>query len=221
MTTHFADELGKVKEALLTMGSYAETAVAQAVQSVTERNEGLAEQVQSNDDIIDRYEKDIDDMAILLLAKAPLATDLRLVTVAMKISQNLERIGDEATTIARRSVKLNTEPKLPQPFDVPQMAALALEMLRDSLDAFVNRDADKARAVVPRDKEVDNLNRRIYRELCALMEENPPAIGRCLHLMTISKSLERVADHATNIAQEVVYLCEALDIRHEGNVPPR
>jgi phosphate transport system protein len=219
MATHFEDELGKVKEALLTMGSYAETAVAQAVQSVTDRNDALAEQVQTGDDIIDRYEKDIDDMAILLLAKAPLATDLRLVTVAMKISQNLERIGDEATTIARRSIKLNTEPKLPRFFDAPQMAARALDMLRDSLDAFVNRDADKARSVIPRDKDVDNLNRQIYRELCALMEESPASISRCLHLMTISKSLERVADHATNIAQEVVYLCEALDIRHEGHPP--
>ena len=219
MATHFEEELDKVKQALLTMGSYAETAVAQAVQSVTDRNDSLAGQVQTNDDIIDRYEKEIDDMAIILLAKAPLATDLRLVTVAMKISQNLERIGDEATTISRRSIKLNAEPRLPRPFDVPRMATLALDMLRDSLDAFVNRHADKARAVVPRDKDVDILNREIYRDLCSLMAENPATITRCLHVMTISKSLERVADHATNIAREVVYLCEALDIRHDGNTP--
>jgi phosphate transport system protein len=220
MTSHFEDELGKVKKALLTMGSYAESAVAQAVEAVTNRNDRLAEQVQNNDDTLDRYEKEIDDMAIILLAKAPLATDLRLVTVAMKISQNLERVGDQATTIARRAVELNAEPQLKSPADVPRMATLALGMLKDSLDAFVNRQADKARAIIPRDKEVDALNRQIYRELSSLMGENPAAISRCLNLMTVAKSLERVADHATNIAQEVVYLCEALDIRHEANNPP-
>ena len=112
MTKHFDEELAKFKEILLTMGSYAESSVSQAVQAVTERNDKLAEQVQHNDDIMDQYEIEIDDMAINLLAKAPLATDLRLITVAMKISQNLERIGDEATTIARRALELNTEPQL-------------------------------------------------------------------------------------------------------------
>jgi phosphate transport system protein len=221
MTTHFEDELGKVKEALLTMGSHAERAVSQAVQAVTERNDRLAEQVQNNDDIMDQYEKDIDDMAVVLLAKAPLATDLRLVTVAMKISQNLERVGDEATTIARRAIELNSEPPLKGHAEIPRMAEMALGMLRESLDAFVHKEAEKARAIIPRDKEVDALNRKIYRELSGFMAENPGGIGSCLNLMTISKSLERVADHATNIAQEVVYLWEAQDIRHETNKPLR
>ena len=168
---------------------------------------------------MDQYEIDVDDMAINLLAKAPLATDLRLITVAMKISQNLERIGDEATTIARRAMELNNEPQLKSYIDIPQMATTALAMLKDSLDAFVNKDAEKARGVVPRDKDVDALNRQLYRELSSFMVENPSTITRCLNLMTVSKSLERVADHATNIAQEVVYLCEARDIRHEANKP--
>ena len=111
MTRHFDEELAKFKETLLTMGSYAESSVAQAIQAVTDRNDKLAEQVQHNDDIMDRYEIEIDDTAIHLLAKAPLATDLRLITVAMKISQNLERVGDEATTIARRALELNGEPQ--------------------------------------------------------------------------------------------------------------
>ena len=219
MTTHFEDELAKFKEILLTMGSYAESAVSQAVQAVTDRNDKLAEQVQHNDDIMDHFEVEIDEMAINLLAKAPLATDLRLITVAMKISQNLERIGDEATTIARRALELNTEPQLKSFIDIPRMASITLGMLKESLDAFVNKEPEKARAVVPRDKEVDALNHQLYRELSSFMVENPSTISRCLNLMTVSKSLERVADHATNIAEEVVYLCEARDIRHEAKLP--
>jgi phosphate transport system protein len=217
MQRHFDDELGRIKETLLMMGSYAESALGQAIQALTQRDDKLAAQVQQNDDIMDQYEIDIDDMAINLLAKAPLATDLRLITVAMKISQNLERIGDEATTIARRAMELNTEPQLKNYIDIPRMAEIALGMLKESLDAFVNKEPEKARAVIPRDKEVDAINRQLYRELSSFMVENPSTITRCLHLMTVSKSLERVADHATNIAQEVVYLCEARDIRHEAN----
>jgi len=219
MQRHFDEELAHFKETLLMMGSYAESAVGQAVQALVDRNDKLAEQVQRNDDIMDQYEIDIDEMAINLLAKAPLATDLRLITVAMKVSQNLERIGDEATTIARRALELNAEPQLKSYTDIPRMAAITLVMLKESLDSCVNRNADIARAVVPRDKEVDALNRQVYRELSSFMVENPATISRCLHLMTVSKCLERVADHATNIAQEVVYLCEARDIRHEANKP--
>jgi phosphate transport system protein len=217
MQEYFDEELGSLKEKLLFMGSYAESAVSQAVQAVTERNDELALQVQANDDIMDQYEIEIDDLAIQLLSKAPPATDLRLITVAMKISQNLERIGDEATTIARRAVELNQDARLKAYLDIPHMAAVALGMLKESLDAFVNKQPEKARAIIPRDKEVDAMNRRFYRELSSYMVENPPATPRCLNLMTVSKCLERVADHATNIAQQVVYLCEARDIRHEAH----
>jgi phosphate transport system protein len=217
MQKYFDDELAAFKEKLLTMGSYAESAVSQAVQAVTDRNDKLARQVQENDDIMDQFEIEIDDMAINLLAKAPLASDLRLITVAQKISQNLERVGDEATTIARRAVELNSEPALTAHIDIPRMAGLALGLLKESLDAFVNKQAEKARAVVPRDKEVDAINRQLQRELTGYMMENPATISRCLNLMTVSKSLERVADHAANIAEEVVYLCEARDIRHEAH----
>jgi phosphate transport system protein len=211
------EELNKFKEKLLTMGSYAERAVSQAVQALSERNDTLAFLVQESDDIVDQFEIEIDETAIQLLSKAPLASDLRLITVAMKISQNLERIGDEATTISRRAIELNQEPQLKAYVDIPRMATIALQMLKDSLDSFVNKDPEKARDVVPRDKEVDALNRQLYRELSSFMVENPATIARCLNLMTVSKSLERVADHATNIAEEVVYLCEARDIRHEAN----
>ena len=217
MQTYFDDDLARFKEKLLLMGSYAESAVSQAVQSLVTRNDDLALKVQADDDLTDRLEIEIDELAINLLAKAPLASDLRLITVAMKISQNLERVGDEATTIARRATELSQEPPLKTFVDIPRMAGIALGLLKEALDSFVRKEPEKARAIVPRDKEVDSINRQIYRELSLCMTENPATIGRCLNLMTVSKSLERVGDHAANIAEEVVYLCEARDIRHEIN----
>lgn len=214
--THYHEEISRLKERLLTMASHAESAVARSMRALVARDEALARQVQEDDNILDRLEVEIDDLAIHLLTKAPLATDLRLITVAMKISQNLERVGDEAVTIARRVIDLNTEPQLKPYVDLPRMAAMSLEMLRDALTAFVNREPDRARAVVPRDHDVDDLNRQLHRELSSYMVERPTTISRCLHLMVISKSLERIADHATNIAEEVVYLYEAKDIRHSS-----
>ena len=216
MTFHFEQELTELKEKLLSMASRAEGAVIGAIKAVVGRDDDLARQVKEDDSLIDRFEIEIDDMAIQLLAQAPLASDLRLITVAMKISHDLERVGDEATTIARRSLELSKEPQLKPYVDIPRTADIALAMLRDALDAFVNRNAAKARAVIPRDKEVDALNKQLHRELVSFMVEQPDTITRCLNLMVISKSLERIADHATNIAEEVVYLYEAKDIRHTG-----
>ena len=214
--THYNEEMSHLKESLLAMASHAESAVARAIRALVERDDALARQVQVDDNILDRYEIEIDDTALHLLAKAPLATELRLITVAMKISQNLERVGDEAVTISRRALDLGTEPQLKPYVDLPRMAAMSLEMLREAITAFVNREPEKARAVVPRDQDVDDLNRQLHRELSSYMVERPTTISRCLHLMVISKSLERIADHATNIAEEVVYLYEAKDIRHSG-----
>jgi phosphate transport system protein len=216
MQTHFEQELGELKNRLLTMASHAETALASAIKALVERDDALAQKVDENDEVLDQFEIDIDEMAINLLAKAPLASDLRLITVAMKISHNLERIGDEATKIARRALELNQEPQLKPYVDIPRMAKAALDMLKMALDSFVNRKAGSAREVIPRDKEVDLLNKQLHRELASYMVENPSTITRCLNLMVISKSLERIADHVTNVAEEVVYLCEAQDIRHTG-----
>ena len=217
---HFEKDLDGLKQTLLTMASHAEAAVKRAINALVERNDDLARQVETDDRILDQFEIDLDEMSISLLSKAPLATDLRLITVAMKISRDLERVGDEATTIARRSVELSQEPQLKPYVDIPRMAAMALEMLGDALDSFVNRNTDKARAVIPRDKEVDALNKQLHRELSSYMVERPTTITRCLNLMVISKCLERIADHATNIAEEVVYLYEARDIRHTGKGQP-
>jgi phosphate transport system protein len=214
--THFEEEITKLKESLLAMASHAESAVARAMRALVERDEKLAQKVQEDDNILDQLEIEIDDTAIHLLTKAPLATELRLITVAMKISQNLERVGDEAVTIARRAIDLNSEPQLKPYVDLPRMATMSLEMLREAIGAFIHREPEKARAVVPRDKDVDDLNRQLHRELSSYMVERPTTITRCLRLMVISKSIERIADHATNIAEEVVYLYEAKDIRHAG-----
>ncbi len=214
--THYTEEMNRLKESLLAMASHAESSLTRAMRALTERDDLLAQSVIDDDNIIDQFEVEIDDIAIHLLAKAPVATDLRLTTAAMKISQNLERIGDSAVTIARRAIDLGTEPQLKPYVDLPRMATMSLEMLRDSITAFINREPDKARAVIPRDTEVDNLNRQLHRELSSFMVERPASISRCLNLMVISKCLERIADHSTNIAEDVVYLYEAIDIRHSG-----
>jgi len=219
MERHFDQDLAELKEKLLTMASHAEKAVNESVNALGNRDLELALQVKANDEVLDRFEIEIDETAITLLAKAPLATDLRLVTVAMKISQNLERIGDEAAKIAKRARDLAKEPPLKIALELPRMAGLALGLLKSALDAFVNRDPAAARALIPRDREVDLLHKQLQQQLIAHMKETPDNIARCLHFLVAAKSLERIADHATNIAEEVVYLYEAQDIRHSGNGP--
>ena len=218
--THFESELAELKEKLLLMASHATKAVSDAVRALVDRNDELAQSVVDRDDVIDQLEMTIDELSITLLSKAPLASDLRLITVAMKASRDLERVGDEATSIAKRAIELSEEPQLKPYVDIPRMAGIVLEMFKDALDAFVNRDTDKARAVIPRDKEVDAINKQLHRELASYMVEKPSTISRCLKLMAISKRLERIADHAKNIAEEVVYLYEARDIRHGGGAAP-
>ena len=213
---HFEQELAVLKNNLLTMASHAETAVKQAVRALETRDYDLAVRVRNDDSVIDQFEVELDEMAIRLLAKAPLATDLRLIAVTMKISQNLERVGDEASKIANRARDLSQEPPLRVTVEIPRLADLALTMLKDALDAFVAKDPVTARALIPQDKQVDALNKDIHRQLANQMIQNPDTITRCLNLMVIAKSLERIADHAKNVAEEVVFLCEAEDIRHTG-----
>ena len=212
----FEQDLATLKEKLLTMASYAESSVHKAVEALGQRDYDLAMRIQADDAVIDRFEVEVDELAIRLLARAPQADDLRLVTVAMKVSQNLERVGDETTTIARRVEELCQDVPLKLALDMPQMARLATEMLKRALDSFVNQDPATARALIPQDKEVDLLNKENHRQLAEQMINDRDSVTRCLNLMVISKSLERIADHAKNVAEEVVYLCEARDIRHRG-----
>ena len=220
MENHFETGIDALRQRLLLMGSHAETSVNRSIQALMGRDYDLALQVRTDDATIDQYEIEIDEMAINLLTRAPLASNLRLVTVAMKISQNLERIGDEATKIAKRARDLAQEPPVKINLELPRMAGMALSMVKDSLDSFVQRDSIAARAIIPRDREVDALNKIIHQQLAQHMMQQPDTIARCLHWIVASKSLERIADHAKNIAEEVVYLCEAQDIRHQAWTKP-
>src|ERR1700733_830101 len=159
MENYFEIGLDELKQKLLMMASHAETAVNQALLALTQRDADLALRVKENDRVIDQFEVEIDELAIQLLTKAPLASNLRLVTVAMKISQDLERIGDEASKIAKRARDLSLEPPVKIHLDLPNMANLALHMVKDALDSFVHRDSIAARAIIPRDKQVDALNK--------------------------------------------------------------
>lgn len=219
MQPQLEKDLNGLKDTLLTMASHAEAAVKTAMRAFAERDDDLARQVKERDTVIDQLEIDVDEQVVHLLSKAPLASDLRFIIMAMKISHDLERVGDEATTIARRVLELNHEPPLKDHIELPHMAELALGMLNDALDAFVHRNPDKARQVVPRDKEVDRLNKQAGRVLASYMVESPQRITRCLNLMVVSKCLERIADHASNIAEEIVFLYEGKDIRHAGKGP--
>jgi phosphate transport system protein len=201
------------------MGEKSMEQVRLALKALVEGNIALADQVIAADDEIDQLEVSIDDEAIRYMnLRSPVATELRLVIVGMKASHDLERVGDEATSIAKRAVRLAAEPPLKPYVDIPRMAGIALEMLRDALDCFLHGDKEKAMAVVRRDAEVDSINKQLYRELTSYMIERPQSISRALELMFISKSIERIADHATNIAEEMVFLAHAKDIRHSDEV---
>jgi phosphate transport system protein len=219
MKRFFDSELEAFSSRLMLMGEKSIEQVNRSLQALVTSDISLADQVIAADDEIDRLEVGIDDEAVRYMnLRAPIATDLRLVIVGMKASHDLERVGDEATSIARRAVRLAAEPQLKPYVDIPRMAGIAVEMLRDALDCFLNGDAKKAVAVVQRDSEVDAINKQLYRELTSFMIEQPGTISRALELMFISKSIERIADHATNIAEEMVFLFQARDIRHSDEV---
>jgi phosphate transport system protein len=215
MKRFFDAELEAFRSHLLQMGERAIDQTRLAMRALTESDITLADKVIAADDEIDKLEVKIDEEAVRYMTlRGPVASELRLVIVGMKASHDLERVGDEATSIARRTRKLAIEPRLELYADLPRMTNIALEMLRSALDCFVQEDQAKAIAVIRRDAEVDNLNRLLYRRLTSYMIEKPETIARALELMFISKSVERIADHATNIAEEMVYLAGGQDIRH-------
>ena len=219
MKRFFDAELETFRSQLILMGEMASEQVRMAIKALAEANPGLADQVIAADDKLDLLEVKIDDEAVRYMnLRAPIASELRLVIVGMKASHDLERVGDEATSIAKRAIKLSAEPQLKPYIDLPRMAVMALEMLRDALDCFLQVDEAKAVAVCKRDAEVDDLNRQLYRELTSYMIEKPETISRAIELMFISKSIERIADHATNIAEEMIYLSHGKDVRHTEEV---
>ncbi len=212
---HFEEELQALKNRLLTMGALVEERVHQAVRALIDRRLDEAEAVIAADKEVNDLQIDIDDRCLKLLAtQSPLAIDLRLITAAMKINADLERIGDQAVNIAENVIKLLPQPPLKPLIDIPRMAELAQQMTRDALDAFVKKDPALARDVLRRDDEVDNLKDQVFRELLTYMMADPGTIQRALSLILISRNIERIADHATNIAEDVIFLVEAKDVRH-------
>ena len=212
---HFEDELQALKNRLLDMGALVEDRVHRAVHSLIDRTVEEAEVIIAADRQINDLHIEIDDRCLKLLAtQTPLAADLRLITSAMKINSDLERIGDQAVNIAENVVKILPHPPLKPLIDIPRMAEIAEKMTRDALDSFVKRDPALARDVLRRDDEVDQLKDQVFRELLTYMMADPGTIQRALCLILISRNLERVADHATNIAEDVIFLVEAKDVRH-------
>jgi phosphate transport system protein len=215
MERHFEQELKALKEHLLLMGGRAESIVRKSIESLRRRDPILAQRVFEDDRAIDRLEIDIEESCLRLLAlQQPLAGDLRFITAALKISNDLERVGDHAVNIAGGTVRLGVQPLLKPLVDIPRMADLAVGMLNEALDAFVRRDAESARRLVRRDDEVDDLNRQVFRELLSYMIEDPSTITRAMELVLVARNLERVADLATNVAEEVVFIAEARIIKH-------
>ncbi len=208
-------ELIDLKERLLTMGSVVEAQVARSIKSLVDRDNAMATKVIEADHEVNRMEVEIDEECIRLLAlRQPEAGDLRFITTAMKIVTDIERIGDLAVDVSERALELNEEPNLKPYIDIPRMAKAARNMLKEALDAFVNRNAELAWSVLDEDDFVDELNKQIFRELLSFMIEDPHSISRAIRITYISKYLERIADHATNIAEMVVYLVEGKIIRH-------
>jgi phosphate transport system protein len=215
MERQFDSELSALNEKLLHMARLAEESVALAVKSLKERNEAFAQDVFKREITIHLLEIEIDELCMKLLAlRQPVASDLRFITSAMKITSELERVGDLAVNIAEVSVELLKQPALKPLIDIPRMASLAQGMVRDSLNAFVNRDEKLARAVCERDDEVDSLNDQVFRELLTYMMNDPATIDRSVGLILIGRHLERIADHATNIGEDVIYLVLGKTIKH-------
>jgi len=215
MHRHFDDELQSLKEQILRMGGLAEEQVQGALRALVERDSDLARKIIENDRQVNTLDVAIDEDCLRLLAlQQPTARDLRFITTAMKISTELERISDLAENISERAIELNEEPQLKPYIDIPRMANWALKMVKDALDAFVNHDAELARKVCRDDDFVDDLTHQLFRELLSFMLENPQTITRAIRITFIAKYLERIADHATNVAELVVYLVEGKIIRH-------
>ncbi len=215
MQRHFDEELKQLKERLLIMAGMAERSVGKSIKALVDRDPKMAEAVLREDAVINQLEMEVEDTCLNLLARyQPEAKDLRTVAMVFKIVNDLERVGDQAVNISERTVDLLREPLLKPLIDIPKMALLAQEMLKDALDAFVNHDAELARAVCRRDDEVDHLNDQVYHELLVYMTHDPKTITRAIDLILVGRHLERVADHATNIAEDVYYLVKGTTIKH-------
>jgi len=218
---HYEAELKGLHVKILEMGGLVEKQIADAVAALINRDDDQARLIIARDHTVNRMDVDIDDLCIRLLAlHQPAASDLRLITTGLKITTDLERIGDMAVNMCERILELNQEPQLKPLIDLPRMAEVAQHMLRESLDSFVREDVELALAVCREDDIIDDLNSQLFRELLSYMAENPKTTSRGIRLLFIGKYLERIGDHATNIAEMVVFMVRGKSIRHMGQVPP-
>jgi phosphate transport system protein len=207
--------LTTIRQSLLKMGGVVEHMIDHAMRALVDRDDALAELVLAQDQDVDRLEMEIDDRCHTVMARnQPTAVDLRFLVAVMKINNDLERMGDSAVNIVQSVLKLNQEPILKPYIDLPRMSEQVQRMVRHSLDAFVRKDARMARQVLRDDDEIDGLYRQLFRELLTFMIEDPQTVSRSLHLLLVARNLERVADHATNIAEDVIYYVEGRDVRH-------
>jgi len=218
----YEEELKALHHRILEMGGLVEKQIVNAIDALVRRDSQLAREIIDRDHVVNRMDVEIDDLCIRLLAlHQPAARDLRLITTALKITTDLERIGDLAENLCERAVELNEEPQLKPFIDIPRMADIAQRMLRESLDAFVREDTELALHVCAEDDAIDDLNNQLFRELLSFMAENPQTVTRATRLLFISKYLERIADHATNIAEMVIFMVKGTSIRHLDRIPDK
>ena len=216
----YEEQLKKLREEILYMGGLVEDQIQKAVKTLVDRDSELAQIIIERDHEVNRLDVDIDDLCIKLLAlHQPAGRDLRFITTGLKITTDLERIGDIAQNICERAVELNQEPPLKPYVDLPRMANWAQSMLRDSLDAFVREDTELALQVCQRDDFIDNLTAQLFREMLSYMAQDPQSVGRAIRILFLAKYLERIADHATNIAEMVIYMVKGKSIRHMSPPP--
>jgi phosphate transport system protein len=214
---HFREELDELQSQLLEMGGLVEAAIHNSIYALVERDETKAKEVMWNEALVNRKEIEIDDLATRLLALfQPMARDLRFITSVIKMNKDLERMGDLAVNITERAITLMQEPVLRPLIDIPRMAELVESMVHRALDAFARADADMARAVLVADDDVDNMRDAVYNELLEFMRGERTTIDRAVALMFIAQNLERIADHATNIAEDVLFLVKGIDVRHHA-----
>lgn len=222
MERHLDHDLDRIRQELLRMGGLVEEMIGGAMQALIDRDAEHANVVIATDNEVDTLEKEIDDRCHTVLGlQQPTASDLRFLVSVMKIATDLERMGDAAVNVAQYVEVLNQEPQLKPYIDLPRMSVIVRGMVRDSLDAFVARDTAKALDVWRRDDQVDGLYRQLFRELLTFMMEDPKTVTRALHLLLVARNFERIADHATNIAEDVVYYVEGRDIRHTSEAAAR
>jgi len=215
MERHFDHDMEAIRQHVLRMGGQVEAMIAEADRALVESSSAKAQSVIATDREVDRVEKQIDEECLSAMARyQPAASDLRFLSSVMKIVNDLERMGDSAVNIAQAVEVLSQEPPLKPYIDLPRLSQLVRQMVQESLDSFVRRDTDLALSICKRDDLIDGLYKQLFRELLTYMLEDPKAVTRSLHLLLIARNLERIADHATNIAEDVIYYVDGRDIRH-------